>query len=89
MDDASAAASRVAELYAERGFRGGQARALQLVGEISARREPPELARAEDHYRRALALAEALGMRPLVAHSHLGLGRLYQRTCNRQEAEEH
>jgi tetratricopeptide (TPR) repeat protein len=89
MDDASAAASRVAELYAERGFRGGQARALQLVGEISARREPPEAARAEDHYRRALALAEELGMRPLVAHSHLGLGRLYQRTSKRQEAKEH
>ena len=28
-------------------------------------------------------------MRPLVAHCHLGLGKLYRRTGKRQEAEEH
>ena len=28
-------------------------------------------------YRQALALAEELGMRPLLAHCHLGLGTLY------------
>ena len=28
-------------------------------------------------------------MRPLVAHCHLGLGKLYQRSGNRQEAQEH
>ena len=28
-------------------------------------------------------------MRPLVAHCHLGLGRLYRRTGKRLEAEEH
>ena len=27
-------------------------------------------------------------MRPLVAHCHLGLGRLYRRTGRRQEAQE-
>jgi hypothetical protein len=32
---------------------------------------------AEAHYQLAMALAEALGMRPLVAHCHLGLGKLY------------
>jgi hypothetical protein len=32
------------------------------------------------YYQQALALAEALGMRPLVAHCHLGLGRLYGQT---------
>ena len=41
------------------------------------------------HYREALALAEPRGMRPLVAHCHLGLGKLYQRSGNRQEAQEH
>ena len=35
------------------------------------------------------ALADELGMRPLVAHCHLGLGKLYRRTGKRQEAEEH
>jgi hypothetical protein len=28
-------------------------------------------------------------MRPLIAHCHLGLGRLYRRTGNPQAAEEH
>jgi hypothetical protein len=35
------------------------------------------------------ALAEELGMRPLAAHCHLGLGRLYRRTGKRDEAQEH
>jgi hypothetical protein len=31
----------------------------------------------------------ALGMRPLVAHCHLGLGKLYRRTGDRAKSEEH
>jgi hypothetical protein len=42
-----------------------------------------------DSYRAAMALAAELGMRPLVAHCHLGLGKLYRRTGNRQQAKEH
>jgi hypothetical protein len=41
------------------------------------------------HYRKALALAEARGMRPLVAHCHLGLGKLYRRTGKPEQAREH
>jgi hypothetical protein len=41
------------------------------------------------HYVRALALADTLGMRPLVAHCHLGLGKLYRRTGKREQAQEH
>jgi hypothetical protein len=47
---------------------------------------PPESTLAEDHYREALALAEALGMRPLVAHCHRGLGTLYSRAERLDEA---
>jgi uncharacterized protein HemY len=50
---------------------------LRLLGEIAARREPPEIESAESYYRQARALAEALGMRPLQAHCHRGLGTLY------------
>jgi hypothetical protein len=39
-------------------------------------RFPGERAPAEAHYQCALALAEELGMRPLMAHCHLGLGML-------------
>ena len=69
--------------------RGHQAYALRLLGEIAALREPPESAQAAAHYRQALVLAEELGMRPLVAHCHLGLGKLYLRTAKREEAQEH
>ena len=41
---------------------------------------------AAAHYRQALALAEELGMRPLVAHCHLGLGILYTRTGQQEPA---
>jgi hypothetical protein len=40
------------------------------------------------HYRKALALAEPRGMRPLAAHCHLGLGRLHRRTGKHQEVHE-
>jgi hypothetical protein len=36
-----------------------------------------------------MALAEELGMRPLVAHCHLGLAKLYRRTAQREQAREH
>jgi Tetratricopeptide repeat len=41
------------------------------------------------HYGAALTLASELGMRPLVAHCHLGLGKLYRRIGNREPAREH
>jgi tetratricopeptide (TPR) repeat protein len=65
---------------------GHQAYALRLLGEIAARREFPESALAEAHYCQALALAEALGMRPLVAHCHRDLGTLYATIDQREQA---
>jgi hypothetical protein len=49
-------------------------------GEIDMQREPPNAKRAEMYYRQGLTLAQALGMRPLQAHCHRGLGRLYAKT---------
>jgi tetratricopeptide (TPR) repeat protein len=66
--------------------RGNQAYALRLLSEIAARREPPESEQAGEYYRQALALAEELGMHPLQAHCHLGLGTLYAKTGQRQQA---
>jgi hypothetical protein len=45
-----------------------------------------DVASAEAHYQQALALATELGMRPLVAHCHLGLGSLYTTTDRREQA---
>jgi tetratricopeptide (TPR) repeat protein len=49
-------------------------------------REPPDRESAEAHYQQALSLAEELGMRPLQAHCHRGLGLLYIKIGRRQEA---
>jgi hypothetical protein len=34
-------------------------------------------------------LTDQLGMRPLMAHCHLGLGKLYRRTGDGDQAQEH
>ena len=43
---------------------------------------------AEDYYRQALALADELGMRPLLAHCHRGLGTLYAATGQQEQARD-
>ena len=59
-------------------------------GDIAASSRLSSMPRAvRPHYRQALALAERLGMRPLVAHCHLGLGKLSLRTGQREPAQEH
>ena len=76
----------LARTYRER---GSDAAALRLLGEIAAQREPPDVETADAFYQQALVLANELGMRPLVAHCHLGLGKLYRRTGDHGKAEEH
>jgi class 3 adenylate cyclase/tetratricopeptide (TPR) repeat protein len=66
--------------------RGHEAYALRLLGEVAAHREPPQVEEADSTYRQALALANELGMRPLQAHCHLGLGTLYAKTGQREQA---
>ncbi len=80
LEEAHALAEHALALARAHQERGSQAYALRLLGDIAARREPPEVELAEDHYLQALALAEELGMRPLQAHCHLGLGTLYAAT---------
>src|SRR5262249_19626306 len=84
-EEASAGAARALALACAQQERGHEAWALRLLGEIAARREPSEGELGEHHYRQALALADALGMRPLQAHCHRGLGILYG-TLGQQEA---
>jgi class 3 adenylate cyclase/tetratricopeptide (TPR) repeat protein len=86
LEDALEFTGRALTFSRERGQRGYEARALRLLGEVTARRAPEH---ADGHYRDALALAEELGMRPLVAHCHLGLGKLYRRTGKSEQDREH
>jgi class 3 adenylate cyclase/tetratricopeptide (TPR) repeat protein len=66
--------------------RGHEAWALHLLGEIHVHQQPSAVELAEAHYQQALTLAEDLGMRPLVAHCHLGLGTLYAKLSRREQA---
>jgi class 3 adenylate cyclase/tetratricopeptide (TPR) repeat protein len=66
--------------------RGDEAFALHQLGVVQTHADPPDATPAEAHYQQALALAEELGMRPPVAHCHLGLGRLYGQTGRGEQA---
>ena len=68
---------------------GRSAHAQHLLGDIATHPDQFDAEHGEAHYRKALALAEPRGMRPLAAHCHLGLGKLYRRTGQREQAREH
>ncbi len=68
---------------------GFTAHAQHLLGDIATHPDRFDAERGEAHYGQALALAAPRGMRPLVAHCHLGLGKLYRRTDKREQAREH
>jgi tetratricopeptide (TPR) repeat protein len=89
MNDAAHAAHEALASSRERKLRGTEAWTLRLLGEIATHRERPDIERAEQHYHQGLALAAELRMRPLVAHCHLGLGKLYRRAGKRDDAAGH
>ena len=66
--------------------RGNEALALHQLGVVHAHADPPDVEQAEAHYQQALALADELGMRPLQAHCHRGLGTLYATTGQPEQA---
>src|SRR4029450_4674164 len=85
IDEAASHAREALALTRRLGARGGEAHALCLAGDVASTGDAED---AEGYYREALALADELGMRPLVAHCHLGLGKLYLRTGKREQAKE-
>jgi DNA-binding SARP family transcriptional activator/class 3 adenylate cyclase len=68
---------------------GFAAHALHLLGDVAVHPNQFDAERSETHYRQALALAKGLGMHPLIAHCHLGLGKVYLRTGKRDQARDH
>ena len=66
--------------------RANEAYALHQLGVIQAHADPPDVVQAEAHYQQALSLANELGMRPLQAHCHRGLGTLYAATGQQDQA---
>jgi len=88
-EQALALADRGLTLSRERAHRGYEAWTLRLLGEIASHHGRPDVATAEAHFRTAEALASELGMRPLAAHCHVGLGKLYRRTRDPEKVKEH
>ena len=86
LEEARLLAARTLEYFRTHQERGVEAYALRLLGDIATHRAPSEVEEADASYRQALTLAEELGMRPLVAHCHLGLGSLYAKTRQREQA---
>jgi class 3 adenylate cyclase/tetratricopeptide (TPR) repeat protein len=82
-------AERTLGLCRQRVERGTEASILRVLGAIEAQAtRDGDGAAATHHYTAAMALADELGMRPLAALCHLGLGKLYRRT-KQQAAREH
>jgi tetratricopeptide (TPR) repeat protein len=86
VEEAKRLALQALDLVRTRKERGHEAWTRRLLGELAAQGEPPEAEEAETHYRQALVLAEELGMRPLQAHCHHGLGTLYARRDRQEQA---
>ena len=86
IDEACQYAGQALALARQYGERGNEALALYQLGAVHAQADPPEVVQSEARYREALTLAEALGMRPLQAHCHHGLGTLYAAAGRREQA---
>jgi len=85
IDEAASHAREALALTRRLGARGSEAHALCLAGDVASTGDAED---APGYYREALALADELRMRPLVAHCHLGLGKLYRRAGTREQAQE-
>jgi tetratricopeptide (TPR) repeat protein len=70
------------------GERGHEAYALRLLAELGAA-GPSPLDECERNFLEALRRAEELGLRPLAAQCHLGLGKRYRWIGQQTSAEQH
>jgi transcriptional regulator with AAA-type ATPase domain/tetratricopeptide (TPR) repeat protein len=88
-DEARRSARTALEAARARGERGYEGWALRVLGEIAARGADPDLQGAAAHFGTAIAIADELGMRPLLALSHRGLGRALERSGDSSGAARH
>ncbi|MGH7898532.1 MAG: tetratricopeptide repeat protein, partial [Candidatus Binatia bacterium] len=89
LDEARTAAAKALDLSRTLGQRGAEAECLRLLGEIACSGGASELEAAGRYCEEAMARAEELGMRPLVARCHLGLGEIARRSGEKAPARQH
>jgi tetratricopeptide (TPR) repeat protein len=86
VDDALAYATESLDRYPPEQSKRFGARIFRLLGDMHAYQNPSDVETAKTHYQQALALATELGMKPLQAHCHRGLGKLYYQTGQAEQA---
>jgi class 3 adenylate cyclase/tetratricopeptide (TPR) repeat protein len=89
VEEADVNAQRALSLAREHGQRSQEAWTQRLLGEIATHRDPRDIEAAESCYREAITLASVLGMRPLLAHCHVSLGKLMRQAGKPEQALEH
>jgi len=87
VEDAQRLGNRAREVTAARPATVPQV--LWLLADIASHLDRSDPEHGETCYRKAMAAAKTQGRRPVLAHCHLGLGKLFSRIGRRQEAEEH
>ena len=80
--EAETLARRVLEVSRESKDRGSEAWLRCLLGDLLTRSHATPSLQAEASYREALILAQELGMRPLQARCHLGIGQIHAKSKN-------
>jgi DNA-binding SARP family transcriptional activator len=89
LDDAEALGERAVARARAQGERGFAAHALHLLADVLGHAERLNVEAAEAYYGEALATATDLGMHPLTARCHRGLGNLYQLAGRQSHARKH
>ncbi len=85
--EAALLASRALESSRRHSQRSREALALYVQGEIASAANPVAFENAEGSFRGANIISDELKMRPLLAHCHVGLGKLYRRTGDYEKAK--
>jgi len=89
LDDAQAEIAHGLALATAVNARTYQVLLFRLRAEALAMRGPDHRDEASKYWRQSLELATDLGMRPELAHAHLGLARLLRDADAHEEAREH
>ncbi len=84
--EAEALARRGLEMSVQTKDKGSQASLLRVLGHIIASRDSLDAEEAAVTFNQALILAQELGMRPMQAHCHLGIGQVHLKAKNLVEA---
>jgi len=88
-EEAMRRAQSAVELSTKHEEPANRALALKVLADATVCVDAVGASSAAGHYTKSLVLAGELGMRPLVAHCHAGLGKLYRHTGKRSESDRH